>query len=152
MITVKSAGIDDIEDAMKIGLKFWSETPTYNKYDWHAEDAYDFIEDVVLYNDNACMYVAHRDGKAIGLIIGEIITTYFAQARFLQGILIYVAPEYRGGRAACLLMNKYLKFGEEKEVDEVFFEIAAGINDEKGVSFLKKFGFNTFGQDMILEN
>lgn len=152
MITVKSVGVDDIEDAMKIGLKFWSETPIYSKYEWDTKSSYSFLEDVALDNDDACMYLAYRDGKAIGLIIGEVIKFYFSKARFLQDMFIYVLPEERGSKAAYLLMNEYFKFGEEKEVDEVFFEVSAGIDNEKSISFLEKFGFKTMAHGMVLEN
>ena len=137
-------------DAMRVGFQFWEETPVFNKYEWNSEKAFEFAQHVVD-NDNACMYIAYIKEEPVGLIIGEIVDFYFSKAKFLKDMFIYVRPEHRGGKAAYLLMKEYLKFGEKKNVDDTFFQVSAGIDNEKSVEFLGKFGFTVMSYGLIKE-
>ena len=97
------------------------------------------------------MYIAYIKEEPVGLIIGEIVDFYFSEAKFLKDMFIYVRPEHRGGKSAYLLMKEYLKFGKIKKVDDIFFQVSAGIDNEKSVEFLGKFGFKTMSYGLIKE-
>ena len=151
MVKVSSVDNDKLlVDAMRVGFQFWEETPVFNKYEWNSEKAFKFAKDVIE-NDNACMFIAYNDSEPIGLVIGEIVDFYFSEAKFLKDMFIYVRPEHRGGKSAYLLMKEYLKFGKIKKVDDIFFQVSAGIDNEKSVEFLGKFGFKTMSYGLIKE-
>lgn len=151
MVEIQSVSNDKLlVDALRVGFQFWEETPVFNKYEWNSQKAFEFAKDV-MESENACMYIAYSNNEPVGLIIGEIVDFYFSKAKFLKDMFIYVKPEHRGGKSAYLLMKEFLKFGKSKNVDDIFFQVSAGIDNEKSVEFLGKFGFKVMSYGLIKE-
>tara|TARA_R110002012_G_scaffold7562_5_gene35269 strand:- start:5974 stop:6435 length:462 start_codon:yes stop_codon:yes gene_type:complete len=151
MINVYSLNSDKlIVDALRLGFRFWEETPIFNKYKWNSEKAYEFLSSISN-NDNSCGYIAYIKEEPVGLVLGEVVDFYFSEAKFLEDKFIYILPEHRGSKAAYLLMKEYIKFGESKKVDDIFFQVSAGIDNEKSIKFLSKFGFNVMAYGLIKE-
>ena len=150
MIKVKSAEIGDIQDVIAVGHEFWKETPVFNQYPWDLDETIMFLNHIIA-NEDGCVYIAYKDLDPVGLVIGEVSKFYFSKARFLKDLFIYILPAARGSMAAYLLMKEYLKFGKKKDVEDIFFQVSAGIDNDKSLSFLKKFGFNEISYGLILE-
>ena len=151
MVNVYSVDNDELlVEALRVGFRFWEETPIFNKYKWDSEEAYNFVRSVSS-SDNGCIFLAYIKDEPVGLLIGEVVDFYFSKAKFLKDMFIYVLPEHRGSKAAYLLMKEYIKFGESKNVDDMFFQVSAGIDNEKSIEFLGKFGFKVMSYGLIKE-
>ena len=103
---------------------FETKIPLFPTY----KDAYDGMKKHI---DHHVLIVAELSGKLIGFISGALTTHVFnASIRVLHETFWWIPEQYRGGRAALLLLNEFTRIGKEK-ADWIFFtlEHKSPVND-----------------------
>lgn len=95
-------------------------------------------------NKNSITLLAEYDGKLIGLLLGTIIgiakyRTVGKQAKLLS---IYVKEEYREMKIGSKLIEKFVKFAEEKGLSSM--EVTTYANNETALNFYRKNGFEDY--------
>ncbi len=143
MITLKKASKEDTEHFISLGKEM------------HREGAFSFLpfnENRVrrgalhyIREESACAFLVFRDTECIGMHVGSLTHYFFSDALLASGLVTYVRPEFRGGRAAVLLVKEFIDWGKEKKAAEVYIGVSLGVNLEKSHKFFKHFGFNYVG-------
>ncbi len=93
--------------------------------------------------------VAENDGEAAGFVAGLVFPHLFnPEILVLQEIFWWVREQYRGSRAALLLLNAFVEWGRE-HVDWIFFSMQH--NTPATDRALVKRGFKMHEQTYLLE-
>lgn len=95
--------------------------------------------------DFACMY--RKNGEIIGTWVASIGTFIFSSTPVGMESGIFIAPEHRGGRAALLMYNEFVKWCDKMGA-EPFVEIYFSDNEsnQKTYSFFEKVGMKECGK------
>ena len=100
--------------------------------------------------DNNCCFVAKDNNKIIGLVAGYIGSAFYTDDRYLREYGVWVNPEYRERHLGLLLVQHWLNWGKDKNIDEIWFTWMSGIEIEKAQNMLNKFGF--YEEGLIYKN
>lgn len=92
-------------------------------------------------------YLVYADnGIPAGYLIVNIQGYLFNNGCFISQEVIYVIPEYRGTKAALLLLQKLEEVAEEEYALEIFTGVANNFNVEKTGRLLEKRGYENVGR------
>lgn len=72
------------------------------------------------------LFVVEDGDNVVGMLAATIRETWFGPEPFASEELFYVIPEYRGTRAAFLLMKAYMSWAEEQGVKHIRAGVATG--------------------------
>ena len=72
------------------------------------------------------MFVVEEEGQVVGMLAANVRETWFGPESFASEELFYVIPEYRGTRAAFLLMKAFMSWAEEQGFKHVRAGVATG--------------------------
>lgn len=143
MITLREATKKDVEYFVTLGKEM------------HRESAFNFLpfnekklRKVAMRNikdKNSCAFLVFNDAECIGAHIGFLTPYFFCDALLAADIATYVRPQFRGGRAAIMLVKAFINWGKEKKASEVYIGVSAGINLESSDKFFKHLGCNHVG-------
>jgi len=113
------------------------------------ETAFNTSYDRALAKLNPIVFVADEDGDIVGfLAVGA--HDYVACAGFyLQQELFYVRPDKRGSRAAASLFAGFLRWAQRLQPEEIFAGIGWGRRSAAAARWLKRFGFEPAGQQVM---
>ena len=102
-----------------------------------------FIEDK---SGAFCCFVADgEDGKAYGVLAGQIDTYYFSDDPIAKLIFYWVHPEHRYGPAAVKLMLAFRQWAENRRAAEIMVGVTSGEAVELADRMLTKMGFRFTG-------
>jgi GNAT superfamily N-acetyltransferase len=79
------------------------------------------------------------------MLLGYISEYYFGRDLIASDYLWYVTPEYRGSRAAVLLLRDFQKWAEERNASEVHMGLSTGVHAEKVGALLENLGYDLVG-------
>lgn len=94
---------------------------------------------------NACAFLVFNDTDYIGMHLGSLTPYFFSDALLAAGLVTYVRPQFRGGRAAFLMIRKFIDWGKQKQAHEVYIGVSMGVNLDASHKFFQHFGFHYFG-------
>jgi hypothetical protein len=83
--------------------------------------------------------------EIVGMLLGYISEYYFGRDLIASDYLWYVTPEYRGSRAAVLLLRDFQKWAEERNASEVHMGLSTGVHAEKVGALLENLGYDLVG-------
>lgn len=111
-----------------------------------AELGYMAIEDANM------MIISVKDGDTYaGLMIASVRAPEFSHDLIAWDTLIYVHPDYRGTRAAILLLKEYRRWSIARGAKMIFMRTTTGIEPQKTGKLFEKLGFRYVGGNYLLE-
>lgn len=121
-----------------------NESPRLSQYTFDANQAEKTIRNIISRHD-AMGRVAILNGEVIGCM-GAIISPQLTSSELVASeLLLYVKPEYRGGRTALMLVRAFEKWSGDlpKVVGS-----SLGINDKLAIDFYKRLGYDVTGMSL----
>lgn len=95
---------------------------------------------------NPFIFVAEKDGLVVGFLMAFVNPYAFTTGFFSSQEVIYVRPEYRGTRAAALLLEAFNSWSDRIGAREVFVGVANGRKAHKFAAFVQRmFSFDFAG-------
>ena len=92
-----------------------------------------------------CCFVSEFDGQLTGLFVGCIEEYFFSRARVAHSILMYVAPERRGGPTALRFLMAFRNWATNRNAAELTINVASGVSIARTDRFLKRVGLRLTG-------
>ena len=127
----------------------------------HEESSYSELEfkpsrvietfNVYLNNDTRACFIAHEDGKPVGLYAGYMNKYYFSDEYVANDIAWFVVKEKRGTRVGLRLLDMFEDWATEKGASEVRIGYSTDINPKAFNSLMQKRGYNLVGANYRLE-
>ena len=123
----------------------------------HAESSYshlDFDEDKVtdmgdiwLMNPEIyfCKIAENLDKEIFGMYVGLISSYYFGKDLVANDLLMFVAPDKRGGIAAAKLIKEFEQWAKANGAAEVRPASSTGVKTEETMRLYEALGYKTVG-------
>lgn len=93
-------------------------------------------------------FVAEHKGHVIAFLMATLSTYRHAHGLFVTQEIIFVKPEYRGSRAAVLLMKELVRWSKMLGAKEITGGNDNGFQSDRTARFLEHFGFKQVGNFM----
>lgn len=139
MYNVVLATENDFEAIMDMSRKFYASTHYADVIDWHEDSAAVFIFDLL---DNGFILLAKKDEETVGMIACKFThTPANMHIKICSETMWWMEPEYRGGRAALMLLKNAEDICKYEECK--MFTMSSLATSPKGIDgMLKKLGWN----------
>lgn len=89
--------------------------------------------------------VCEQHGEIIGMFVGNITPYFFGSQKIASDLLLYIAPEFRGGAAAVRLVKEYEKWANLLGAAQVMLGVTTGIDEVRTIEFYKRLGYKAAG-------
>lgn len=121
------------------------------QHEWSDERMREtFFQDYLL--NSACfIFVVEKDDEVCGFLLTGIYQYRAFNGLFTLQEVLFVKPEYRGSRAAALLMKKLIDWSRSVGAKEIVGGNDNDVRSEQTARFLSRFGFKSHGYAMKLE-
>jgi GNAT superfamily N-acetyltransferase len=94
---------------------------------------------------NPTAFVAESAGQITGFLICRIHGYMFTSGIFASQEVLFVRPDRRGTRAAALLIEEFLRWGEIVGAREYTFGVSNGFHPERTARLFERFGAERVG-------
>ncbi|MBI4116686.1 GNAT family N-acetyltransferase [Candidatus Pacearchaeota archaeon] len=147
MAGIRKATIEDLEDIQKLNLQLFEKE--YNEYDktlnlrWtFGKDGADYFKKRIKDSKNSFTIVVVIDEKIVGYLVGAIckLESYRNVDNSAELENMFVLKEHRNKGIGKELINKFLKWCEEKKVKRI--KLVASAQNKKAIELYKNLGFN----------
>lgn len=146
MYRVEKALINDIPELLEIAVGFWNESPSYQQRPINLNKVKTQLQTLILYPSQGCVLIVLDDeDNILGGFMGGLQEEWQSDSLMAFDYCLFVKPEYRGGRAAYLLIKSFIEWAKEAGATWIQCGTATQINTDKTISFYKKFGFEHTG-------
>ena len=95
------------------------------------------------------IYVAEHKGRVIGMMVASIQTFYFMSGHFVQADIFYVHPDYRGTRAAALLLVELNSWADLIGAKVTLGGNANKLNTDRTARLYERFGYQQAGLTLL---
>jgi L-amino acid N-acyltransferase YncA len=136
---------EDIEDVVEMARLNVEETRSEHGF---SADRVREVYNRYIENGNPVVYIAEHQRKAVGFLLASVCRFQFADGHFGVQEVLFVRPEFRGTRAAVLLMKHLIAEAERQGLKELVGGNDNGFNSDRTRKFLEHFGFETVGYSM----
>ena len=94
---------------------------------------------------NPTIFVADDNGRVVGFLLCRLHTYMFSSGIYASQEVIYVRPDKRGTRAAALLIDEFLRWGEIIGAKEYTFGVSNGFHPDRTARLFERFGAKRVG-------
>ena len=125
-----------------------------------STDPGEYVEADVLYATyrryleaaNPTFFVVEHKGRLVAMLTTYINDYDHRTGHFASQRLFFVLPEYRGSRAASLLMRHFIEWARDTmKADAIYGGNDNGFQSDQTAKFLSRFGFRHVGHAMRLD-
>lgn len=147
MMFVRLALESDFDEIVEMGRH---NAETTKPLDSYSEEI--VRETLQQYLDSAdpTVFVCEKNRKLIGFLLAAFGTYEYRAGFYVVQKIMYVKPEYRGTRAAVLLMKHLVDWARRIGAVEITGGNDNAFNSERTAGFLGHFGFQKVGYAMSL--
>jgi hypothetical protein len=144
-MAVRIATQRDIPALIEIGRRIHAES-RFQRMGYDADKLAHSAEQIVVSGHSThCCFVSEFDGQVTGLFLGCIEEYFFSRARVAHSILMYVAPERRGGPTALRFIMAFRNWATNRNAAELTINVASGVSIARTDRFLKRVGLRLTG-------
>jgi len=94
---------------------------------------------------NLQCFVVERNEEIIAFLMASVEEGYFTNEKTASDLLVYVKPEWRGGRAFYMLVFEYIEWAKEQDVKLIFLSNSTGYEPAKVGRLYEHLGFHQVG-------
>jgi GNAT superfamily N-acetyltransferase len=145
MTNIRRAVIEDVTEisAMLLSDKFWENVESYSKVDINIPKGKASITRLI--NSEAGMvYVAVQDKKIIGVVIGEVITSWCGDDKHSTDYALYVHSKYRHNMIGYKLLKHFAEETKRMGISKFITQLPfVNFNVDSMTKLLKRQGFKT---------
>ena len=95
------------------------------------------------------IFVAEADDGLVGMMVASIQGFYFMSGVFVQSDIFYVRPEYRGTRAAALLLVELNTWADQLGAKVTIGGNANKLNSDRTARLYERFGYQQAGFNLL---
>ena len=95
------------------------------------------------------IFVAEAKDGLVGMMVASIQGFYFMSGVFVQSDIFYVRPEYRGTRAAALLLVELSSWADQLGAKVTIGGNANKLNSDRTARLYERFGYQRAGLNLV---
>jgi GNAT superfamily N-acetyltransferase len=120
-----------------------AESPVYSQWPFDKDALMGWI-DLCRDNDDWLCLIAWDNGVPIGFLAVGATPMLFNEARTVDDLALYVAPERRGSTAALRMLRVMEPWAQQRSV-AIRMGVTTGTNERQAVKFLERLGYRQTG-------
>ena len=138
---IREITVEDIPGLVELGRAMYAESPVYRHMPFEDAVARGWFFRALEQPESVFCRMTEIDGKLTGAMVAFCGPMMFSSVKMASDLGMYVFPEYRGTRAAYLLLKEFEEWLVAQECKRAILGVTAGIDNEGALSFYKKMGF-----------
>ena len=144
MYTVRVATQQDLDTITPYAFQFWNETTTYSQRAFNIDIVKQHLSSLI--DGAGCLFLCvNEHDEPVGAFAGGFNTEWQSGDMYTFDYFLFVRPEYRGSRAAVLLINTFIDWSKRMGCKHIMCGTATGIDPAKTIRFYEHFGFKQTG-------
>lgn len=139
MAKVRPATAADIPAMIEMGWAMHQEAPRYRSMQYDRAKLHALCTALL---EPGGMFVAEEDGRLVGMALVVIGERWFSADRYITDLVVYVAPEQRGGRAFLRLILAVEGWARAHGMDlDIDIGVSTGVTTEQTVRAYERMGY-----------
>ena len=147
-LKIRQGDRDDIPALIELGGLMNKESPRFRGLDW-AEDK--LIQLGILIADQGGMFVAEKDNKVVGMILGMVTEHFFGRDLVASDLVVYVHPDHRGGTMVVRLLKKFEAWAYATGAKVIVLSVSTEIKADRTGELYKRLGYRISGVMAVKE-
>jgi GNAT superfamily N-acetyltransferase len=147
-LTVVLLTEETIPDAVGLSEKMLTES-VLSKLGFNLERVNEFAKQSISLGDRAPVFIAYDGDKAIGFLAASLTPVAFTYAFGAMEEYFYVLPEYRGSRAAYILVREFMAWARSHNPSFIRAGVSTGVVSGAGKLY-EHFGMMSVGTNHML--
>jgi GNAT superfamily N-acetyltransferase len=143
-VSISELKFSEVKTAAILSVEQMKESEYFKGTNFDVKKVAVTLSHCVLMDTNCC-FVAKEGDKIIGLISGYVASNFYSEDLYLREFGVWVLPEYRNKKLSMILISRWLEWGKDKNISEIWFTWMSGIDLEKADRIMSKIGFNQEG-------
>lgn len=144
MITIRQATQDDVLDVFKMCIAMHQET----QFKAFELNPLKMVNSISAWAGGAMLLVAEKVTETarelVGMMVASVFEPWYSQEKMAVEELLYVKPEYRGGRAAFMLVREFVTWAGRSGAKHIRAGASTGTGDA-AEKLYRHFGFEYVG-------
>ena len=147
-VEYREATLEDFNYIFDLG-RLMHEESCYSHLEFSSKRLFE-IMDMYIQDPDRVIFLAIRDGEALGLYAGFVSKYFFSEELVANDVAWFVLKDKRGSRIGLRVLDKFEEWAEGRGVSEVRLGFTTDINSEAFDSLMKKRGYNKVGSNYRL--
>lgn len=135
----------DVEIVVDMAKRMHADSPVYRDYPFSEVILRSWVVAAIEKPNSCFCAVAWKNGEIIGALLGAAAYMLFSECRMANELGFYVYEQFRGGRAALLLVKAFEEWAKRVDCVLVMVGVSAGITDERAISFYERLDYKKHG-------
>lgn len=144
MLTVRTATLQDLGTLVDFGKRLTQESPNFQAQGFNERIASAFFA-LLIEKLESVFLVYDTYHNPVGALIGELGVCWRTGHKLAFEHGVYILPEYRSTGAASALINHYVAWAEDHNVDRIQLGTMTGIHADKTVRLYEHLGLKLTG-------
>ncbi|WP_151775907.1 GNAT family N-acetyltransferase [Acinetobacter colistiniresistens] len=143
MLIVKTATVQDVQTLIHFGKRLTVESPNFCNQGFNETLAVQFFTHLIEHSKS--VFIIFDENNPIGTLVGEIGLCWRTGQTLAFEHGLYVLPKYRKTGAASMLIEHYMVWISQKNVDRLQLGTMTGIHADKTIQLYEKHGLKLTG-------
>lgn len=147
-LKIRQGDRDDIPALIELGGLMHKESPRFRGLDWDEDK---LIQLGILLADQGGMFVAEKDNKVVGMILGMVTEHFFGRDLVASDLVVYVHPDHRGGTMVVRLLKKFEAWAYATGAKVIVLGVSTEIKADRTGELYKRLGYRSTGVMAVKE-
>jgi L-amino acid N-acyltransferase YncA len=147
-VTIRPGTSQDLPAVYALVALAHAEAPRYRQHQLSAAKI-EHLGALTQDHPDFFLYVVEHQAAIIGYIVGAVVEAHFSELRQACSISLFVHPDWRGTRAAYLLLKQLGETGSRLGAREATLSVSSGICVEQTVRLAEALGYVNFGHTLV---
>lgn len=146
---IRVATLSDIPTLLMFGESFIQESAHYKNREFVADQAQQHFTDMI--NGQGVIFVVEHQENVIAGFAGSIGKDWFNNQKIANEHVMYVLPEFRGTRAAFLLVQTFIGWSACMGANRIQCGTTTDVESKGCIRLYEYFGFKQYGTVLDME-
>lgn len=144
MTTLRDPKQADITRLMELAKQMHAESPRFSQLRFNEIKACQFIL-AMMHPEHFFFKVVERHGQIVGGMAAMLTPQWFSDDLTASDIVLFIAPEHRGGMAAARLIKAYKEWAKQSGAVLISLGVSTGVMVEQTSQFMQAIGCKPYG-------
>jgi GNAT superfamily N-acetyltransferase len=122
------------------------ESPRFSRFAYDPDRCLSLLQKLHL---SGVILLAEEREQIVGMILGGISEHFFGRGTVASELVVYVAPESRGGTAAMRMLKAFEDWAFSKGADEIVLGVSTEVHAKRTAEFYQRLGYEMSGYTCI---
>lgn len=147
-VSVREATFDDLVALIDMG-EAMARTSNFRHLRFDGRQFGEFLVSLIV-GPQSVVLVSEQDGEVTGAVLGMVTRSMIGPDHMASDLSFFVRPEHRASRAGVALLRRFIKWAVDAGAKRISMGNSAGMDDERYVKLLSRYGFDRAGSLMYM--